>query len=719
MIPLFLLAQLALPATDSVYSSVALRDLVARAALQNHAPPVAFRGYGARVETELSLILRDTIGRESVAQTEQLASAVQWRRGGDYDMHIIGYRSQGIGVPYSTLTFVRSWTEPSLYGERVRLGAEFVGDNDSTSKKAPRDTIVAVHPFASDRDGYYRFSGGDTVTVLRSGQRVITVVRVHVQPHLKDSTRFAAFDGEIDLDAERQQIVRMRGQFVILGRSRSPRPLMSRMPGLMGVAFVEFVNTEVQGRYWLPAFQRTELQTSFALLGRTRAVMRVVSRFSDFAVDDTSTAGPFANDEHRIRRRTTWASSDSVNRYGAWRDQLGVATSSVTADDFDDVAPDAWRSTGGALLDFVPAKTDNLVRYDRVQGVYTGMEATLRMRSAVPGLTMGATGGWAWTERTVRGGVHASLQRGHTTLGARVERILPSTNDFSRPMDPDNGGLNALLGSIDDYDYVDRRLALASVTHILGSLDRGIVTLQLGAGQDRGEFARVTKGLFGSTPFRQNRGVQEGSYALGALDVELHPNVTGDDVRPGVGAKLHYEAGRGGLHWDRAELSLGAQQYWGPVMLSAHGDAGAVFGDDIPSQKLFELGGSQSLPGYEYKEFAGDRAALFRGFASYTLPVWRTPRRVFRNIVLPGLAPGFAAGFSGGWTDLSSAAATRSVVALGAGWSAVPVSRATGGARTTVGLGLTFFGGNLHLGVARPVDHPSAWKFVLGSGPAF
>lgn len=718
MLSLLLIAQLALPA-DGVYASAALRDLVGRAAIQNHAPPPAFRRYDAHVETEVSLIIRDTLGREGVAQTEQLASSVRWARDGDYDMHIVGYRSQGVGVPYSTLSFLRGWTEPSLYGERVRLGAEFVGNSDSTTSKARSDTVIAVHPFAADRDGYYRFSGGDTVTVLRSGTRVITVVRLHVVPRLRDSTRLAAFEGEIDLDAERQQIVRMRGQFVMLGRAKGSRPLLSRMPAIVGVAFVEFVNTEVQGRYWLPAFQRTELQTQFALLGRSRAVMRIVSRFSDYAVDDTSRAVGAAGDARSERRSTTWAPSDSVNRFRDWQEQLGMATTVASADDFEDIAPDAWRSTGGVRLDFTPARMENLVRYDRVQGWYTGAESTLRMRSVVPGLILGATGGWAWTEKTLRGGAHASLQRGNWIYGARAERTLPSTNDFIRAVDGDNGGVSALLGSVDDHDYVDRRLALASVTHILGSVDAGLATMQFGFGQDRAEIARLNKGIFGSTPFRPNRSAAEGSYGQGMLDVELHPNVTGDFVAPGVGAKVHAEAGRGALHWDRAELSLSAQRYWGPIALSAHGDAGAVFGDSIPPQKLFEIGGVETLPGYDYKEFAGDRAALFRGFASYTLPVWRIPRRVFGNLVLPGLAPGFAVGVSGGWTEITSDAARRSVLGLGAGWSASPVSRATGGVRTTVSAGLTLFGGNLHAGLGRAVDHPSRWKFVAGFGPAF
>jgi hypothetical protein len=717
MLPLLLFAQLALPPGDSVYSSAALRDLVARAAVENHAPPPAFRGYRARVETELSLILRDTLGRESVAQTEQLESAARWTRGGDYDMHVIGYRFRGVGVPYSSLSFVRGWTEPSLYGERVRLGAEFVGPRDSASAKAPADSILAVHPFAADRDDYYRFSGGDTITTLRSGTRVVTIVRVHVTPHLHGATRLAAFDGEIDLDAERRQIVRMRGQFVVLGKP-AHRSLLSRMPGLVAVAFAELVNTEVNGRYWLPAFQRTELQTSSSLLGRTRAVMRIVSRFSDYDVDDTTRASVALDDGRRIPRHTTWAPSDSVNAFRDWQAPLGDATAAVKADDFDDVGPDVWRATGGMLLDFSPSNTDHLLRYDRVQGLFTGMEANLRMRSVVPGLTIGAMGGWAWTEETARGGAHVSLQRDLWTYGLRAERTLPSTNDFLRPLAGDNAGIAAVFG-VDDYDYVDRRTALGSATHVFGSLDRAIATVQLGVGDDRAEIARLEHGLRSTPVFRPNRGVYEGGYALGVLDVEVHPDVSGDFVQPGIGAKLHYEAGRGTLRWDRVELSMSAVRFWGPVSLTMHGDAGAVFGGEIPPQKLFELGGSAGLPGYEYKQFAGDRAALFRGFAGYTLPVWRVPRRVWRNIVLPGLSPGFAAGISGGWTEISSSAARASVLALGGLGSVIPIATATDGVRATFGAGVTFFGGNLHVGVARAIDRPAPWRFVVGVGPDF
>ncbi|MEO7823416.1 MAG: hypothetical protein ABIS15_07405 [Gemmatimonadaceae bacterium] len=728
MLSLLLFAQLA-AAPNPVYSSAAVRDLVARAAVANRAPPPDLRGYRARVESEFSINIRDTLGRERAGQIEQIASRVSWNRDGKYDMHVVGYRSQSVGSPVSTLSFVRGWTAPSLYGDRLQLGVLLGATPDTNATKrrgSGANWITAVHPFSYDRDRYYRFSGGDTVVTMTSATRVIRLVRVHVTPRLGDARRLAAFDGEIDLDADRHQIVRMRGQFVIL--AAKGRPTLSPVPGLAGVVFCEFVNAEIDGRYWLPAFQRTELHSTFALLGQSRAVMRVVSQFSQHEVE---TSGLPDTTMRATVQSTTWASSDSVSRFGDWVSSLGTATTNVDANDFEDVAPDAWRPTGNPRLDVSPTKTDNIFRYNRVEGLFTGLEANLRMRDAVPGLTMGGSAGWAWTERTIRGGAQISLRRDPWTTGIRAERQLANTNDFTPPLNPENGGLAAMFGSVDDFDYVDRRIALGSITRTIISPDNYLMTLQFGAGEDRAEIARLEHGVAGGGTFRPNRGAAEGNYALGAVDIEMHPGVSGDFVQPGLGARVHYEVGRGELEWQRVELLVAGRKYFGPLGLSLQADGGAVVGGtgtalvggannvSIPPQKLFELGGSGTLPGYDYKEFAGDRAVLLRSQATFAFPLWRTPHRLWRTLFVPGLAPGLAAGIQGGWTKLTNEAARSAVTALGAGFSTLPVSRETDGFRATAGVGVTFFAGGVHFGFARPIDHKAPWKFVWGLGHTF
>src|SRR3954471_4306704 len=93
------------PSLDSVYASPALRAFMGAAADANHLPPATLRGYRARVESELSLLVRDTLGREHAAQIEQLAMAATWKRADAYAVRVIGYRSQTVGVPYSALSF--------------------------------------------------------------------------------------------------------------------------------------------------------------------------------------------------------------------------------------------------------------------------------------------------------------------------------------------------------------------------------------------------------------------------------------------------------------------------------------------------------------------------------------------------------------------------------------------------------------------------------------
>ncbi len=719
LLSLVLFAQLAV-AGESSYATPALRDLVAAAARENHAPPPEFRGYRAHVETEMSLLMRDTLGRERAAQIEQLASSVLWKRGSEYAMHVVGYRAQSLGPSISTLSFLSGWTEPSLYGERILLGAQFIMDSRRRTKpgQPARDSLFAVHPFASDRERFYTYSGGDTVTILRSPGRVIPIVRIRVHPHFVASTRFAAFDGEIDLDATRNQIVRMRGQFVVLGKRKSGKSLIERIPGVVAVAYSEFVNAEIDQRYWLPASQRTEFQTSIAMLGRDRAVMRIVSKFNDYRVDDTSKVVAASDDSLHIPHKTTWATSDSLSRFNAWQSSLGDATTTARASDFDDIGPDAWKATGATQVEIAPTNWDNLLRYNRVEGLYTGAELNVRMRSAFPGFSYGGSAGWAWTERTAKGAAHASLKLGQNTFAIGVERSLASTNDFTVAGQARSDGINGLVSSFDDFDYVDRRTALATVSHIVGSVDRAIVTVQAGAAEDRSEIARLDHGLIGGGSFRPNRGIDQGSYALGVVEAEFHPSASEEFVQPGFGARLHYEVGRGQLNWQRSTVGVSGREYFGPVVVALNADAGMVAGSVIPPQTLFELGGSSILPGYAYKEFAGDQAALFRGYSSYTLPVLRAPHRVWRTLYIPGLAPGFAVGAQGGWTRFSSAAGRASLTRLGI-IDGMPVSRATDGIRATFGFGATLFSGNFHVGVARPIDRRAKWKIAIGFGPSF
>jgi hypothetical protein len=141
-----------------------------------------------------------------------------------------------------------------------------------------------------------------------------------------------------------------------------------------------------------------------------------------------------------------------------------------------------------------------------------------------------------------------------------------------------------------------------------------------------------------------------------------------------------------------------------------------VFGDLLPPQTMYEIGGTNALLSYDYKEFGGDRAALGRGLIAFHFPFLRTPVRLPR-LVLPGLSPGIGVGVQGGWAEASSPAARAALQALGDG--ATSLSRPTDGIRATGDVRLTLLSGAFGVGFARPLDHVDRWKPFFLWGASF
>jgi len=722
-------AQTAAPEPQG-YPSEALRKFIARAALANRAPPPTLHGYSAKVETEMAFILRDSIGREDVGQIEQLAALAEWARDGRYDLRVVGYRAQMLGAPYSALTFTRMFTTPVLYGNRLAVGMNdglprTRQDSAARRRRLAQDSarglqpFRAIHPLSSERDRFYRFTGGDTVAAIIVSGRTVRVLRTHAHP-IKDPQRnYIGFEGELDFDVDRHQLVRMRGRFVEYTTRKDPAFI--RATGAIAIAFIEFENAEIAGRYWLPAVQRSEFQAQMGALGDVRPIYRIVTRFRDYnlGIGDTTVAedpDTVLPQIPPIRARLTFAPSDSVNSYGAWEDNIGAKISSVGGGDFEDLAPDVWRPTGVPTLSYWPKRVEDVVRYNRVEGMFTGVSGTVRMRDAFPGLTVRGMLGVGWESQDVRGSLNASLSRGRWIQTARAERALAVTNDF---MEPFATGLSIwpLFSATDEADFVDRYTAAYSVTRVIKDVDRALLTGEFALVRDRPEVARLVNGVSatGGQHFLPNRGALPGDYARGTVTLEYHPRVTGIGLSPGVGARVACEIAAGQLDWQRLDVRLTARRYWHGLLFASRVDGGIVTGDVLPPQVMYEVGGGLNLPAYEYKEFGGDRAAAGRALVAYYLPFMRAPKR-FGRLILPGLSPGIGAGINGGWAEVSNAAASTAMSQLVGGVAPIPTG--TGRVRASADVRLTVLSGLLGFGMARPLDHQDGWKFffVWGAG---
>ena len=715
-------SQLASSKPARTHSDSALAALLQSASDQNRLPRDLL-SYTANVETEIAIVLRREEGTETVVSLEQIAGTARWTRAGTFEQHLTGQRSQQLSVSVSALTFLnQAWLSPTLYGNRLRTR---VSDQSNRNGRRPvragasrSDTVQIIHPLAVDRDRYYAYSRGDTLVTLSSGARRIPIVRVHVEPRADLNDSVTIFVGDMDLDASRGTLVRLRGHFV---RVRDLKGSRFGFKLADAIAYLDFENAEREAKYWLPTVQRIELQISAPVLGEGRYIVRIVTRFPTMAVNDTTldSATIARTDSMRtvLRRRLTYASSDSMVKYADWNYALGAITGGMHSDDFNDIAPDRLRPTGKPRFDIAAARAADVVHYNRIEGLYTGMGAKLSLRDLAPGVIVRGNVGWAWTEKTVRGRISIDRTRGLWSTTARAGRSLDITNDFRNVLD--SGATLGALGSNDPYDYVDRKSASVGIARA-SFARRASLRLDYGVADDRYEPTRLEHGLFGSGTFAPNRGVDEGSYRRFATTVEWHPNVNAEAVQPGYSARAYYERGDGTLTYQRAEFRVVAREIKGPFTWIVRGDAGEVFGRDIPPQQLFELGRGQNLPGYDNKEFAGSRAAVLRTNVLYTSPFFRNPIRLSRRIWIPAVAPGLSAGIQSGWTDARTDAARASISRLGQTTDSLgitrDISRVTDGVRATTSFGLRFFSGAIFAGWARAIDHPAKWKFVISGG---
>lgn len=700
----------------------ALLSLLSTASAQNRLPRDLL-SYTANIETEVAVVLRREEGTETVVSLEQIAGTARWTRTGSFEQHVAGHRSQQLNLSISALTWLNtSWLSPTLYGNRLRTRASVPGD--SVRRRSTRgntqiaDTIAIVHPLAVDRDRYYAYSRGDTLVTLSSGERRIPIVRVHVEPRADLQDTVTVFVGDMDLDASRGTLVRLRGHFVRV------QALKGRRFGFKlvdAIAFIEYENAEREARYWLPTVQRIELQVSVPMLGDGRYIVRIVTRFPAMVVNDTvlDSATIARTDSVRtfLRRRLTYASSDSMAKYANWNYAMGIITGGLHSDDFNDIAPDRLRPTGKPRFDLAATRAADVVHYNRVEGLYTGLGGKLSLRDVAPGVVVRGNVGWAWKEQTARGRISVERTRGLWSSSARAGRSLDITNDFRNVLD--SGATLGALGSDDPYDYVDRQAVSVGLAR-LSFGRRAIVRMDYGFADDRYLPTLLEHGLVGDSKFAPNRGVDEGSYRRFATTFEWHPNVNMEAVQPGYSARVYYERGDGTISYQRAELRVVARALKGPFIWVMRGDVGEVFGRDIPPQQLFELGRGQNLPGYENKEFAGSRAAVLRTNFLYTSPLFGNPVRLTKRIWFPAIAPGLSVGLQSGWTDAPTDAARASIFRLGQMTDSLGVtrnvSRVTDGVRATTSVGFRFFSGAIFAGWARAIDRPAKWGFIVAGG---
>lgn len=700
-----------LPTRDSLYTSAELRALVDSVAAHTRTVPERLDGFRSDVEAEVALFRVDASGHRRLLRVQQVAEHVVWERSGRYVERVVGHRAQSSSILAYNALSLPSFTVPSLYGARLDL---LLGPFTSSSSEGRRSSDE-LHPLAVDRDRIYRYAGGDTVQRLTIAGRVVSVVSVSVMPSGDPAVATTVFRGELLLEPVRFQIVAMRGEILEIGGRRST-PTRARKALVKSVGLIEVTNAELDGEFWLPQTERIELRVTSPLSGREAMLLRVSSRFSRLRVtrrDSASRSGPTFDVPVAFARRLTFAQGDSLRKFDGWRSPLGDATQEDAFPVPSDADPqsDGERSPTLSIRPGVRALRE-AIRFNRVEGLYSGVGAEARTELWRGRQAIAVNVGRAWSSGTYRGEARLELQSTTTLIGARVGRTLESTNDFRYA--GDHGSLlAALLQSRDDHDYVDRVGAAVFVSRAWNAGDIR-VTVSNSRTQDRGLDQRLTSGLFGpDSGFRRNRPVSAGRYQRTSAAIEIHPDVLAEYLRPGVGFSATIERGIGRHDYSRVTARVAARRHFG-ASLSFGGrvDGGAVFASDtIPLQEQFELGGPVQLPGFDYKQFTGDRALAGQLSASYALRnLGFEPQGGRSTLFVPQLSATVYVGI----VHQSNAFARDGALVLSGAASpcntpgCVPLEAL----RTSGQVGIRLFDGGVFFGWRRRLSDSDRWRFI-------
>lgn len=705
------------------YSTPALRDVVERASVFNAAAAARLQPFAASYQSSVAIVRRLPENVEGSSTIEQVAGIYRWSPSGVFQQHRAGYRVQTVGVPLPGASLLANgWVLPPQVGERLSL----LNPSRPLAELRPSDEVAqaaadgVLHPLSLERTGTYFFRGGDTVAIEMPDHVSQRLVRVEVWPRTDLGERAAVFRGAIYLDPGTGALWRIRGQILTVGGEPA-----GGIGGVVNAAvanalMLDVANTEVRGAGWYPSYQWIELQAQMPLSTELFTSIRIVTRLSAVITatgGDSIALGPLAPQAAGL----TMAPADSLGSYRDWSSPPGTAIAEVHGAALADVGPVRARPTGPPTLAPRGTTMIDFLRYNRVEGLFLGAAGTLRLRDAAPGVTVKGGLGYATRQDVLRPQLTATWLTGDWFVTARGERALDLATKFPDPLDWGRG-LRALF-SVDNYDYIDRWNAAIGLGRYLSRHRAGLARVEVGWAQDYATTALVENGPFGQN-FSPNPAVDRGSYLRTLIRVEVSPEISARFARPGIGFRARYERGDGDLRYDRYQLGVVARANIGRILLTLVGDGGVVTGPDMPTQQLFLLGGPGSLPGYEYDQFAGDRAWLARGLVSLPLPLLDNPIPLGNRFSLPPIAPALSFRLYAGQAEASSPAASAAIGRLGTrpnpdGGADIPLAAPSEGVRATTEIRLTLFGTLIGLGVARPLEAGAKWKFQLALAQAF
>jgi hypothetical protein len=601
-------------------------------------------------------------GQQAV-RADQVALDFRWRRGLGSMQEIVGLRvtewlPTRLHYHVDHLTLV-----VDNYGDRIQVGE---GD----------EIRHAPHPLAPDALQRYEFRLVDSLAMEVLGQWK-RLYRLEVRP--RDPSEPAVV-GTMDLERESSALTRLAVGFT---------PSSYIDPRLVTVS-IELENGLVHGRYWLPTSQRVEIRRRMEFMELPfGSTIRASFRVLDYDLEPRGRGGVepgnavLARPKSELERYAGWVTPELQ----AWPDD--VVTDSIRLAEVRSeaaaIAKGHYLGGDAAVRLFIPS-VSSAFRVRRAEGVFAGAG----VRWDIDGVrTLSGTGGWAFGRGSaeVRGALDWAIGGSMLTVGGWVNE-LTDVGPFSAA----SGVVSTLGASFRGDDWTDpyfRSGGSLGIETPLGSVALGRVTLTW----EEQDSADLELNPVGSVDAREVRPITEGADLRVGIGAERGLGTwLGSGSTLSLNAELSALADFGYTRW---VASLSTRPREPDATWSWEGTAGAGFGTGtLPEQRLLLLGGRGTVPGYEFRPFAGD-VAVYANLA-ISRAVWHPWIR------LRGLA-------AAGWTDLGKVGGEAA-----ARFGAI----ATGNVRTSLGVGLSLFYDLVRLEAARGLDD-GEWEWMVSVTPAF
>ena len=609
-------------------------------------------GYDATTYERMSVGLGfKRIGRDRLLMRAERATRVVWSRGAATYIEVLGKRQAMpmLGKMGDAEIDMDDAVPIPYYPGRETL---WVG---SGLAKADIDESEFVHPLARGAEAYYTYASGDSVTFRLPGGTSINLRELVVRPR---APMWNVVLGSLWFDISSAQLVRAAFRMAepldiwavadeeaaAEGHEDGPpkwvKGMISPLKAQVNAVTVEYGLHE--GRFWMPRVQGLE---GSAQAGPMRVPFKIEQSFKYASVNGAravpipqiavlDTASDSASRRARVARRRTECRDGAfaTRTQRSWDtgtlmvirvpcDTLLLAKSpelpkSIYEEGeelFGEKERDALVSEAlslGAQPGWVPQKPVytyglNMTRFNKIEGLSSGIAARASLGNGYTARGSFRIGVADWQPNGELGIVRSN---GRSSIGVNAYRRLSAANDWSDPF-AFGASLSALLfGRDEGFYYRTAGIELAGTPDDSATTSWRLFAENHSGARKKTDFS-VAHSL-GSDGFTDNIDAKDGNVV--GVAVEGHRTFGLDphgfrffgSVR-GEGAAGSFDYGRGMFD---ATVSRGiTSRLDGALTLGAGYSAGS-----LPAQRLWYLGGSQTVRGQEAGTYFGDAFWLGR-----------------------------------------------------------------------------------------------------------